>query len=136
MLCGHRLLGGFSVGHHLLFHREQVLPIRDPDLQLLKHVLARGAANLGFDGLRTAIETWDWQGPGVWMNVEASVLVGRSDVFDAATTFVRSIGKEIPVDYLNRTVGDPELIKWLSPQSTAEVIDRIEEVRRFLDTTG
>jgi hypothetical protein len=70
------------------------------------------------------------------MNVEASVLVGRSDVFDAATTFVRSIGKEIPVDYLNRTVGDPELIKWLSPQSTAEVIDRIEEVRRFLDTTG
>jgi hypothetical protein len=108
------------MGHHLFTHDQKSLPMRDFDVALVRHFLVEGARRLGDDQLASAISGWEYQGPGVWVGIDESVLTGRGEVFARGIEAAEKLGDEISVEYLNREVRLPGG-RWLKPQATLDV---------------
>ena len=102
--------------------------MRDGDLELVRHFLIVGAKDLGLAELAQAIERWEWQGPGVWTDVEPTALEDHPDVFNAAVRAVESLGDTIDVAYLKvelRRFG----LEWQMPQKVHLVVDELNRLR-------
>src|SRR5215471_19871486 len=95
------------MGHHLFIHDEKSLPMRDLDVALVRHFLVEGASQVGDQSLGSALSGWEYQGPGVWIGIDETVLVGQRAVFAAGINVAEKIGDEIPVDYLNKNAELP-----------------------------
>jgi len=119
------------MGHHLFIHHQKSLPIRDPDVALVKHFLIKGAKRINDESLRKAIAKWEYQGTGVWIGVDVTVLVDRDGVFAAAIDIAESFGETIPLNYLNEHVGFAGLL-WLKEQSTSHVTALIRSLEEHL----
>ena len=94
--------------------------MRDGDVALVRHFLIEAAHQLGDEPLARAIRGWQYQGPGVWVGIDAAVLAGHGAVFAGGVEAAKKLGDEISVDYLNREVQLPGG-RWLKPQSTSDV---------------
>jgi hypothetical protein len=117
------------MGHHLFMIGRSVLPMRDSDLELVRHFLILGAKDMGLVDLAQAIERWEWQGPGVWVHVEPTDLQRYPVVFDAAVRAVENLGDTIDVAYLNAELKRFGT-EWLVPQEARLVVDEINGLRK------
>ena len=75
--------------------------------------------------------SWEYQGPGVWINVSEKTLEGEAALFDSAVAWVRGFGEAIPLSYLNEKVAIPGGY-WTVKQNTDQIIARINELKDFL----
>jgi hypothetical protein len=119
------------LGHHLFTIGSSVLPMRDGDLELVRHFLILGAKDMRLVELAQAIERWEWQGPGVWLHVEPTALEGHPAVFNAAVRAVERLGDTIDVTYLNtelRRFGTD----WRVPQKVHHVVDELNGLGRHV----
>jgi hypothetical protein len=123
------------MGHHLFVNGSSVLPIRDGDLELVRHFLILGAKDLGLDEAAKAIERWEWIGPGVWINVETQALVDHPAIFEAAVRAVERFGDTIDIAYLNsvlRRFGT----EWLGAQKVLLIVEDIDRLRKHVQEGG
>ena len=111
---------------------QKPLPMRDFDLALVRHFLIEGASQVRDDAIALAITRWEYQGPGVWIGIDETVLTGRCDIFKAGIEIAKNMGDEIPVNYLNSKVR-LQCGQWLKPQSTADVASLINELEEHLN---
>src|SRR5947208_1409694 len=95
------------MGHHLFIHNNKTLPIADWDVALVRHFLIEGASQLGERAIASAIAGWAYQGPGVWVGVDETVLVGRRAIFAAGIEVVEKLGEQVSLDYLHDNVKLP-----------------------------
>ena len=105
--------------------------MRDGDVALVRHFLIEGATRLGDRPLADAITGWQYQGPGVWMGVDPTVLVGRGAVFSAGIEVAERLGEEISVDYLNGRAQLPGG-RWLKRLPTSDVVALIRGLEDHL----
>jgi hypothetical protein len=105
--------------------------MRDFDVALVKHFLIEGATGLGDKSLADSITGWQYQGPGVWVGIDETVLLGHGAVFLAAIEAAEHLGEEISADYLNGKVQLPGG-RWLKGQPTSEVVALIHGLDQHL----
>jgi hypothetical protein len=122
--------------HHLFILNRKSLPIRkslamrDSDVALVRHFLIEGASNLGEESLANAIAEWAYQGPGVWVGVDETVLVGHRPVFAAGIKIAEALSEQIPLDYLNNNARLPGG-RWLGERATSEVVALIRSLEEY-----
>jgi hypothetical protein len=119
------------MGHHLFIHDQRSLPLRDFDVALVRHFLIEAARHLRDEPLACAISGWQYQGPGVWVGIDETVLAGHGAAFAKGIEAAEKLGDEISVDYLNREVQLPGG-RWLKPQATSEVVALIRGLEEHL----
>lgn len=105
--------------------------MRDGDVALVRHFLQEGALRLGDKSLADAITGWQYQGPGVWVGVDETVLVGRGALFSAGIEAAEKLGEEIPLDYLNGRVQLPGA-RWQKPLPTSDIVALIRGLEDHL----
>jgi hypothetical protein len=120
-----------AMGHHLFIHDQRSLPMRDGDVALVRHFLIEAARQLGDEPLASAINGWQYQGPGVWVGIDETLLAGLTAVFPKGIEAAESLGDQIAVDYLNREVQLPGG-RWLKPQATSDVAALIRALEDHL----
>jgi len=123
------------MGHHIFVNEPSVLVIEDGDLELARHFLILGAMDLGLDEAGKAIERWEWNGPGVWINVETRVLVDHPAIFEAAVQAIDRLGTTIDVAYLKTKLRRFGTI-WLRPQEVRLVVQNINRLRQHVSVGG
>ena len=101
------------------------------DLALLRKALIEGARKAHRPATETALCSWEYQGPGVWVNVSETILLGETAVFDSAVEWLNDFGEAIPINYLNENIAIFG-IKWTTKQKSAKVKERIHELKEFL----
>src|SRR6187431_44357 len=105
--------------------------MRDGDLELVRHFLILGAKDMRLDELAQAIERWEWQGPGVWVHVDPTILEINPGVFDAAVRAVEKLGDTIDVAYLNTELKRFGT-EWRVPQKAHLVVDGLNGLRKHV----
>jgi hypothetical protein len=119
------------MGHHLFIHNGKALAVSDWDVALARHFLIEGASRVGDQSVAAAIAHWEYQGPGVWVGVDETVLINRRPVFAAGIAAVEKLGKQVSLDYLHDKVklrGG----RWLKAQASADVVARIRDLEEHL----
>jgi hypothetical protein len=79
------------MGHHLFIHNGKGLAMRDFDVALVRHFLIEGASRVGDQSVSSAIAEREYQGPGVWIGVDETALIGRGPVFAAGIEAVEML---------------------------------------------
>jgi hypothetical protein len=133
------------MGHHLFSHQGKGLPMHDSDVALTKHFLMEGARNLGNERLLNAIAKWRWAGPGVWIDVDETMLADHPAVFAEGIKVIQMFGEQISIAYLNENVDLPDarwskeqakLLRtqgeWLKAQETSRVVALVRGLEQFL----
>jgi hypothetical protein len=120
------------MGHHLFIHNDRNLPMGDWDVALVRHFLIEGARQLGDESVAKAIAEWEYQGPGVWIGIEETVLVGGGPIFTAGVEAAEKLGGKISLDYLNENVKLPGE-RWLKEQAASDVVERIRGLEEHLN---
>lgn len=105
--------------------------MRDFDVALVRHFLIAGARQVGDEPLSGAITGWEYQGPGVWVGINETVLVGQRAAFAAGIEVAKKLGGEISLDYLARNV-ELSGVRWLMHQDTSEVVTLIRGLEEHL----
>lgn len=121
------------MGHHIFEWGPRTLVMHDGDMELVRHFLCTAANDLGLNEVSVAIAGWEWLGPGVWINIDERVLVGRLEMFDLALARIRSFGDEIPLEYL-RSVRVGEGCSFLRPRPTADLLKTVASLSAFVET--
>jgi hypothetical protein len=119
------------MGHHLFIHEKKSLAMRDFDVALVRHFLIAGASLVGDESLSNEITSWEYQGPGVWVGIDETVLIGQRAIFAAGVEVAEKIGDELTVDYLSRNV-QLRGGRWLKPQRTSDVVTLIRGLDEHL----
>ena len=119
------------MGHHLFVRGANALPVQDMDLGLLRVALVEGARRSKRPKVETALLSWEYQGPGVWINVSEKLLEGEVAVFDSAVEWVRGFGEAVPLQYLNQHA-TLFAAYWIVEQRTERIIEKLNELKAFL----
>jgi len=96
------------MARHIFELNGRVLQIHDSDVALLKHFLELGAERAGKSTVLEALRRWEWPGPGVWVNVEESILTSQQEVFCEAEKAIADMGGSIPGEYVRKNVSGLE----------------------------
>ena len=119
------------MGHHLFTEGYGVLAIKDGSLELMRHFLIEGAKDAGLADVREAVQLWKWQGPGVWTNIETSLLARHPAVFESAIRAVRAHGQQVEIEYLRSLVPNVE-IQWQYPQAVDAIVRDLNGLRAYV----
>jgi hypothetical protein len=119
------------MSHHLFIHGDTSLPMADWDVALVRHFLVEGARRLGDESVAKAIAEWEYQGPGIWVGIEETVLEGCRPIFTAGIEAAEKLGGKISLDYLNENVKLAG--RWLKEQATSDVIACIRALEEHLN---
>jgi hypothetical protein len=119
------------MGHHLFILDGKSLSMGDWDVALVRHFLIKGAIGVGIQSVASAIADWEYQGPGVWVGVDETILIDCGPVFVMAIELVEGFGEHIPLDYLHEQVKLPGG-RWLKAQPTGHVVARIRSLKEHL----
>ena len=119
------------MGHHLFTDGNGVLAINDGSLELVRHFLIEGAKDLGLSDVREAVQLWNWQGPGVWTNIETSLLARHPAVFESAVRAVRAHGQQVEIEYLQSIVPSVE-IRWQHAQAVEAIVKDLNRLRAYV----
>ena len=120
-----------AMGHHLFIHDDKGLPMGDWDVALVRHFLIEGARRLGDKAVASAIEEWEYQGPGVWSDIDEGRLADCRPVFLAGVEAVTKLGEFVSLDYLSENVKLPGG-RWLKEQFTSSVAATIRSLEEHL----
>jgi hypothetical protein len=119
------------MGHHLFTNGSSVLPMKDGDVELVRHFLILGARALGLHELAKNVKRWDWQGPGVWINVEEKRLADHPAVFEAAVRAVEKLGDTVDVGYLNTELQHFGM-EWQVPQKVSRIVFELNGLKKHI----